>query len=455
MNGEPTADARASSVTTGTGDTASAHDAAHERKRFDRAVVWNLGSLVVLGVSGILLNVLIGRLYDEATLGVFNQALAAYIFFSQLAVGGVNSSVLRAVAEQHGHKERVTGIVVGAFALTGCLAAGTTALYVLSSGAIARWLDSPATATGIVASAPGLFFFALNKVGLGVVNGVQRMRAFAVYTALRYFLILVALLGFLVLDTERRHGAHLAFVFSFSEGVLFLFLAVEVLRQIARPILPVWRAWARTHLVYGVKSMASGVLLELNARVDVLMIGHFMSDAFVGIYTVAAMIAEGVYQLLVVLQNMYNPILARELAARRLEELRATIRKARVRTYAAMLGVGAVAVLAYPHVVRSMMGEGGASDLDYSQSWEPFAWLMLGIWLASGYIPFAQTLLMANQPAWHTLYMVLAVLFNVIGNWFLIPIWGLAGAAISTANAMFLSVFVLKALVRARTSLKL
>lgn len=427
-----------------------------DKRRFDQALVWNVGSLVVLGVSGILLNVLIGRLYDEATLGVFNQALAAYIFFSQLAVGGVNSSVLRAIAERREDRERVTSVIVGGVALTACLAAGTTLLYWFASGLVAGWLDSPDTATGIVASAPGLFFFALNKIGLSVVNGVQRMRAFAVYTALRYFLILVALLGFLLFDTERRHGAQLAFVFTFSEGVLFLFLTVEVLRQIARPIAPAWREWVRSHLSYGAKSMASGVLLELNARVDVLMIGHFMSDAFVGIYTVAAMIAEGVYQLLIVLQNMYNPILARELAAKRFGELLATIRKARVRTYAAMLGVGAVAVLLYPHVVRIMMGDGGAANaLDYSQSWAPFAWLMLGIWLASGYIPFAQTLLMANQPAWHTLYMVLTVLFNVIGNWILIPLWGLPGAAISTANSMFLSVFVLKALVRARTPLRL
>lgn len=426
-----------------------------EKRRFDQALVWNVGSLVVLGVSGILLNVLIGRLYDESTLGVFNQALAAYIFFSQLAVGGVNSSVLRAIAERREDRERVTSVIVGGVALTACLATVTTLLYWLASGIVASWLDSPNTATGIVASAPGLFFFALNKIGLSVVNGVQRMRAFAVYTALRYFLILVGLLGFLLLDVHRANGAYLAFVFSFSEGVLFLFLLVEVLRQIARPIAPAWREWARTHLSYGVKSMASGVLLELNARVDVLMIGHFMSDAFVGIYTVAAMIAEGVYQLLVVLQNMYNPILAREFAAQRFDELLVTIRKARVRTYAAMFGVGAVAVLLYPHVVRIMMGEGGERGLDYSQSWTPFALLMLGIWLASGYIPFAQTLLMANQPAWHTLYMVLTVLFNVIGNWILIPIWGLPGAALSTANSMFLSVFVLKALVRSRTSLRL
>jgi Na+-driven multidrug efflux pump len=156
---------------------------------------------------------------------------------------------------------------------------------------------------------------------------------------------------------------------------------------------------------------------------------------------------------------MYNPILAREIAARRFEELLPVIRRGRRMTYAAMAGVAVLAVALYPHAVEllfaSARSPGGTGDAGFAQSFVPFAWLMLGIALASGYVPFAQTLLMANQPGWHTLYMVLTVLFNVIGNAFLIPVWGLAGAAIATASSMFLSVFVLKLLVRARTGLRL
>lgn len=437
-------------------------------RSFREGVVWNVASLAVLGVSGILLNVLIGRCYDEAALGVFNQALAAYVFFSQVAVGGINASVLRAIAEDVTDAKRVASIVVGAYVPTLAIAIPTTLLFFLARHPIARWLESPATAEGIAAATPGLLFFALNKVGMAIANGRQRMRAFAIYTSLRYALILVALAGFVWLDAAREHGNELAFVFSFSEGVLFLALIGEVVPVIRAGGVPPPREmaeWAAHHLGYGVKSAASGVLLELNARVDVLMIGHFMADRFVGIYTAAAMIAEGVYQLLVVLQNLYNPILAREIAAKRFDALLATVKKGRRLTYAALAVVGVVAVIVYPYAIEVLFAPGAAKaaadgaavagDPGFAASWTPFCWLMLGIVLCSGYVPFAQTLLMANRPGWHTVYMVLTVTFNVIGNWFLIPIWGLAGAAISTANAMFLSVFVLKALVRAKTELKL
>jgi O-antigen/teichoic acid export membrane protein len=80
---------------------------------------------------------------------------------------------------------------------------------------------------------------------------------------------------------------------------------------------------------------------------------------------------------------------------------------------------------------------------------------MLGIVLASGYIPFGQTLLMGGRPGWHTGLMAATVASNVIGNSILIPIYGLNGAAAATAIATVLSVFVLKALVKWRLGFRL
>jgi O-antigen/teichoic acid export membrane protein len=418
--------------------------------RFQRDVLWNVASLVVLGASGIALNVLIGRCYDEATLGVFNQVLAAYIFFSQLAVGGVNLSALKSIAEKPDDRERTTGIVVGSLVLALALAGLATAAYLLAREPIARWLESPGVAVGIAASAPGLFFFALNKVLMSVVNGLRRMRAFAVYTGLRYLLILAGLLVWVGNDPARAKGDGLAFVFTFAEGILFLVLLVEVGAQIRLPVRGDWKDWVPAHLLYGAKSIASGVLLELNAKVDVWMIGLFMADRDVGIYALAGMVAEGAFQLLVVLQNNCNPILAKQIAEGRWDELRATVRKGRRWTYLGMAGVTAVAIALYPSVVRVLTDKPG-----FAASWAPFALLMLGILCASGYVPFGQILLMGGRPGWHSVFMGATVACNVVGNWILIPRFGLVGAAAATAFSVLASVFILKALVRARLGVRI
>ena len=148
--------------------------------QFQSDVAWNVASLAILGIAGLALNVLIGEHWDASTLGVFNQALAAYTFFSMAAVGGIDRSALRAVAEARGDRARAAAAAWAALVPTALLAAVVATAYWFSSGPIAALVESDGVAAAIQASAPGLFFFALNKVLLGIVNGEGRMKAFAV-----------------------------------------------------------------------------------------------------------------------------------------------------------------------------------------------------------------------------------------------------------------------------------
>ncbi len=419
-------------------------------ERFRRDVVWNVGGIAVLAASGVLLNAIIARVYGAAALGVFNQVMAAYILFSQFAAGGVNLSALKSIAERPDDRERTTAIAVGSVVLVIALGGLSALAYWAASGPIARGLESPGVAEGIAISAPGLFFFALNKVLLSVVNGLRRMRSFAAFTALRYALIPVGLLLWIANDRERTRSDGLAFVFTFSEGILFLVLAVEVARQIRLPVAGAWKDWVGPHLAYGAKSLASGVLLELNAKVDVWMIGLYLADRDVGVYAMAAMVAEGIYQLLVVLQNNCNPLLARQIAEKDWAGLRALVRRVRSRTYLGMAGVAVAAVLLFPTFVDLL-----ARGPGYEAARLPFGLLAAGIVVASGYIPFGQTLLMAGFPGWHSFFMLATVAVNVAGNVILVPRIGIAGAAAATAISMLASVFLLKILVQWRVGTRI
>lgn len=190
--------------------------------------------------------------------------------------------------------------------------------------------------------------------------------------------------------------------------------------------------------------------MELNARVDVLMIGFYLEDRWVGVYTFAAMVAEGMYQLLVVLQNMYNPLLARDLALGQTTTLEASIARGKRNTYLGVAVVGLLAAWIYPWPFDWLVGKSAVAE-----SATAFRGLVLGIVLSAGFIPFAQVLLMGNRPGWHSVYMASTVLLNIVGNAILIPKFGIIGAALATSLAMFLSIFVLRALVRRELQLKL
>jgi O-antigen/teichoic acid export membrane protein len=115
-----------------------------------------------------------------------------------------------------------------------------------------------------------------------------------------------------------------------------------------------------------------------------------------------------------------------------------------------MAAVAAIAIALFPTAVKLLTEKPG-----FEGAHVPFALLAIGIFVASGYTPFGQTLLMAGFPGWHSLLMIATVLVNVALNAVLVPRIGIAGAAVATAIAMLASVVFLKALVRARVGVRI
>jgi O-antigen/teichoic acid export membrane protein len=407
--------------------------------RFEEGVLWNFASIAILSVCGLLLLRVIPELFDAGALGVFESVWVVYIFASQLGSGGVDRSALRAIAAHRADPDAVGRIAFGALLPVAAQSALVAGSVYLTRGFWAAIVSLPEVADGLAWAAPGLFFFALNKVALGVVNGLSRMRAYAVYQSLRY---LAMLGGPFVVHALGWPGARVAFLFTFAEGLLALALLVELALVVPRPH-GRWFEWTREHLRFGAKSLVSGVLLELNTRLDVWMIGLFgLGKLQIAYYAVALHIAEGVFQLITVLQSNFNPVLARHIAAGEHAELTAFVRRGMRFSWLLMLGVGVVAVSGYSFGVGVLMGQPEFVE----HSFWPFAWLMAGIALAAGYLPFQQVLLMANRPGWHTLFMCATVAVNACFNALLIPRCGIAGAAIATALCFVASALLIRAL---------
>jgi O-antigen/teichoic acid export membrane protein len=403
-------------------------------------VVWNLVPVALLGLVGLGLNFAIGRWWGTAALGVFNQVTTAYFVLATIGAIGINVSALRAIAERPTDRPRVAAIFLGALVPALVLAAVVTVMFVASRHVIAGWLDSDAVAEGILWATPGLACFIINKLLLSVVNGLGRMRAFAVYTSLRYVMIAVgiAIAGGLDLDV-----AQLPIIWTITEGTLFLVLVGEVFATIALREAGGWRPWVREHLRFGVRGAGATLLFELNSRLDIWILGAALSDTQVGIYSMAASMAEGVSQLAVAVQVNLNPKIAAHLAAGRQTDVDTLVRESRRWFVPGMLVVCGIAAASFPFVVPWLTG-----DQAFAAGAVPFALLMAGIVAASAWLPFNQVLMMGGRPGWHTIYMLVAVAMNIVLNVLLIPLYGLTGAGLATAIALFASALWLRRLAR-------
>lgn len=412
-----------------------------------RDVLWNLLPVALLAVVGLGLNFVIASVWGSTELGVFNLVTMAVFCLAILGAGGLQFAVLRAVAAASEDRDHVAAVVVGALLPNLGLAAAATGLCLAIRHPIGALLESPAVAEGMLWAAPGVFCFSINKVLFGVVNGLRRMRAYALYTSLRYLLIAASLglCAALALD-----GPHLALVWTITEGVLLLVLTIEVAATVALRRGRGWMAHARAHLDYGVRGVVATLGLEINSKLDVWMLGVALPEDQVGVYALASTLYEGILQVAVVLQNNVNPLLARHLATDdkpAAEQLVRRMRRWLVPT--ALFGCGLAALL-YPYVIPRLVG-----DPVFAQAAVPFAVLMAGTVLASPNLPFAALLLMAARPGWHTVYVVATVAIAFFADLALIPSLGANGVALGTALGLFASTVLLSALARWRLGLKI
>jgi O-antigen/teichoic acid export membrane protein len=403
-------------------------------------LLFNYSSLAIVAVGGLLTNVIVARYLGEAALGVFAQAYAVYIAASQLAVGGVHISVLRSVAQARADRAEQARLVASGLALSLALGAAVACLVLLGRGLLGALLGSSELPSALAFAALALVPFALNKTLLNALNGLERMRVYALLQALR---MIVLLLTLAVLASSRRPAAQLTLGLLFAELCVLSLALPLVVRQLQLRPARVSRDWLERHLSFGVRGLLSGVFLELNTRIDVLAIGLFLPDLEVGRYSMAAAFAEGLYQCLIVVRNQLNP----PLAALLLEQDRAQIQRMVRRAWRYL----------YPGMIVAYLAGLGALQLVLSYQLRlpdlpaiRACYLILGagVLAVSGFVPFDGALLHAGRPAHYTLYTFLIALSNLVLNLALVPWLGIQGAALGTALALALSVLYLSSIMR-------
>jgi O-antigen/teichoic acid export membrane protein len=410
-------------------------------RRFSRDVFWNIGSLAILSVSGIVINTVVVRYGRAEALGVFNQVYAFYILLAQIGVGGVHLSVLKYISHSQDDSDRRAAIYTAALLLTSLLGLVVCLPVYFARGWAGYLLDSPGVSVGLGVVIPGLFFFALNKVLLAVVNGARHMRAFAVFNALRFLLVVAGVEAIIAL---RYPSDYLAAGLSLGELGLFVVLLVYVHVAIGHLRLGGdLRRWMGAHLSFGLRGCLSGVLSEFNTRVDVLVLGLFFADQLVGIYSFAAVIAEAISQIPLVVRRNVDPLLGRRFADGTIAAFAPFARQVKWIVYAVMGGIAVMAVAAFPLAVALL-----AEDAGMIAGWTAFAILMAGNVCNSGYRAFWGIMLQSGHPGLHTLVIFGIVTCSVILNFLLVPLWGIGGAAAATALVCVLEALLIRTIAR-------
>lgn len=398
-------------------------------RNFRRDLVWNLASTVILAAGGLLFSVLIALFYDPETLGVFNQAYAYYILFSQVAVLGVHMATAKLTAEHHEDAALSQQLLWTGIA---CVLVVSAACVLVIGGFLflTRLVNQGNVWFATLLALAALPLFSVNKVALSYLNGLSEMRAYAIFQGLRPVFIVGAIL---FLSLKSYPGRYLTASFFLAELALtILFGGYVVVRRVSlrRPDYVL----AKKLLHFGISIFPGNLILEFNTKIDIICLGLFTgNDYLVGIYSFAALFAEGFYQLFVVVRRIINPRITQAYAMREglCEKLKAIVTL--VKKYL-RFGAPAAALLligVYYAACYLLKRE------PYLAAVVPLAILAGSIAINSKNICLGNLLSDIGKPTAESFVNLIAAASNISFNCVLIPLFGLTGAAIATGISYF------------------
>jgi O-antigen/teichoic acid export membrane protein len=216
-----------------------------------------------------------------------------------------------------------------------------------------------------------------------------------------------------------------------------IWLAVRVHR--VAPLRLAWnRPLARGMLTFGSKSYLQTLASTLHFRIDQYMIAMLLDPTQVGYYAVAVNLTN----LLLKIPDATGTVLFPRLAGAPEPDAHAATSRVCRNTLFVTVAVGLVYALFGGLAIRLLYGHA------YTDAVLPLRLMLPGIVMISLYLILTRNFTSRNRQQVNIVAAVAALGINVGCNWVLIPRWGIAGAAISTAisytvaAAILLVVFV-------------
>ena len=409
-------------------------------QKLSQDIAYSLGSFFVLAISGIVINIVITGLRDAAALGVFNIAYAVYIIASQFAVWGMHYSVLRHSAYHEDDARERGRMLMTAIACALGMGMVAAVAIVAAEPLLAKVFSSDTTGRAIRNAALGLTIFPLNKVLLAYLNGLRLMKAFSILQATRYLIVMV-LVTTIAASSLATEATTLCFLV--AELMTALLTVAYLIHRRLTKSLQFSRVWMRTHYRFGTRGLMAGMFAEVNSRVDVLLIGFFLSDRATGIYSFAAMLVDGLYQVLAMIRINFNPMLVLAMRDGDQETARRLWRQSAAYVLPTALVLALGLLVAYYGFATLVMPEKGLVE-----GMASLTILLVCLVGVSFLVPFDNLMMVSGHPAWQAGQQVATVVANSVVAAVLLPIFGIEGAAIGTAVSYVVSTGVLVYLAR-------
>jgi len=414
--------------------------------KFSQDTFYNYLSTILLAFTGIIINIVLGNKYGADGVGIFNQSFAVFTLLSIVAVLGMQSSVLKYVSEFVEQKDEINKIT------TSAILVAVPFSLILTIAIILLCLVNPSIffnadvtfATKLIII--GLPFFTLNKLLMALLNGLRKMKIYALNQSARWIMMLVFVVACVLLDFPVYYTVLCIPISECIIAIWMLFYTRHLFNITSKRSI----IWMKKHLHFGLKTLLISITSETNKKTDILLLGFFMNNYDVGIYSFASTIVKGLLMFTGTVQVNINPIVSNLWASNQKEKLEKYVKQiVKVMLIIVLPSVSLVGI-AYPFLLKIFM-----KNTNFGESIVVFYILLAGIILPAIYYFAGAFLAMANFLTTSLKSVLLILGFNIITTIILVLSFGLIGAAISTSLTYMFSVLLMYYFIKDKMKIRL
>jgi O-antigen/teichoic acid export membrane protein len=396
------------------------------------------GSVLVQVTSQLLalaLGIVLARGLGAEGYGVYAYAMALMTLLMVFAELGMPTLLIREVAASEACQDwsRIRGVLLRALQIV-----FSAAVALATIAALVLWLQIDEVSTSqretlvwVIALLP---FAALTRVMMAAVQGLQHVvKAQVVDFLVRPVLVLLGV-GCLFIFAPGMRLPQYAMAVHLGATIVVLYIAAVVLYRCLPRSVHATAARYRTRkwLASAIPLTLIGGAIIINSQTDILMLGFFRTSEDVGVYRVAVKGAV----LVAFAQQAANAVIAPQFA--RLYAQGDQARLQHLVTVSARITLLAALPVALTFVLAGGAIAGFAFGHEFTQSHTPLAILAVGqlVNAAMGSVGFLLNMTGHERDVARTLLITAGL--NVLLNLFLIPRFGMAGAASATAVSLAL-----------------
>lgn len=403
------------------------------------------GNIIQKGL-GFLLQVLLGNFLGPSIYGLYSLGSSMIDVSGQASMLGLSNGIIRFIPVYKGEKaqSKIKGALISTLGFSTAFAVIISIiLFILSDQIAVIIFHEPGLSETIKGFSISLPFYVFMFVSSSCVQGFQRMEHYTGIMLARPVINIAAVAASFFLGF-RLYGAIFGFIISaFLSAVLGFYFLKKNFPDFLSKLKPVFEI--RKLLRFSLPVYIAGFSWILLSRTDIFMLGYFMESANVGIYRAAVSLATLVNFALISFNMAFAPMISDLYSQKKLKELE-VIFKTVTRWVFLLSLVVALLMALFSKNLLTIFGSG------FSVGWLVLIVLAVSRLISVGVGSVGFMLQMSGHQDLILINNVSIVVLNVVLNIWLIPIYGILGAAIATGISLVLDNIV--GLIEVRVLLK-